>query len=459
MACEFCGGETAQLARTASRVWLGCSRCFRSWTVDGEKYRVDPSQYGGVRYQARGHQMSLARGSSVAALAVALALAVRMTLGLAIGNSSPFLLFTPAVAIAALYGGVYPGVMATALSTVVASHFFLTTAGEPPLEKWDRVVLFIVVGSVITGSIALLRRSRRELAASLWREQKARAMAEAADRTKDDFLALVSHELQTPISVVIGWLAAIRQHRLSPNQVDDAMDAIDRSTQILSRLVDDVLDRSRIVAGTLRLDLQAISLSTVVRAAVDQMHAKIDAAGLRLHAAIPTEGPTIMGDSIRLQQVFTNLLSNAVKFTPRGGLVSVGLIVGERDAGVVVADSGNGIEAAILPHIFEAYRQGRSTLAQSPNGLGLGLSIAKYLIDCHGGDIRATSAGPGLGAAFTVSLPLAERRNGARFPAPIEHHHGPGASVHGIRAKPGLDHACRSLKYSNDLMGDPFRRR
>jgi len=404
--CEFCDGQAAQLARTASRVWLGCSRCHRSWNVDVESCASASGELiVGHLAEAGTHLMSAVRGCLIAVLAVALALLVRMLLHPALGNASPFLLFTPAVAIAAFYGGVIPGAVATALSIALGSHFFLSGVGEPVVEKWDRIILFVVVGAVMTASSTLLRRSRHQLEGSLWREQKARAMAEAADRTKDDFLALISHELQTPISVVVGWIVSIRQQRLSPDGLDRALAAIERNAHILSRLVDDVLDRSRIATGTLRLDLQVISLRTVVGAAVDQMRARIESAGLHLQAMV--DDAAIVGDSIRLQQVLTNLLSNAVKFTPKGGRISLTVTVTQRDARITVADTGSGISADMLAHVFDAFRQGRDTLQQSSRGLGLGLAISRYLVEQHRGTIAVNSEGSGRGSAFTITLPLA----------------------------------------------------
>ena len=376
--------------------------------------------------------MSLARGCLVGALTVALALGVRMLLRPALGDASPFLIFTPAVAIAAIYGGIVPGILATALSTWLGSHFFLSGAGEPVIEKWDRVILFVIVSAVITGSSTLLRRSRQQLAASLWREQKARAMAEAADRTKEEFLALVSHELQTPMSVVLGWIAAIQQRRLSPDALDRAVDAVERNARVLSRLVDDVLDRSRMATGTLRLQSEIISVATVVRAAADQMRTKIETAGLHLDVDAPADEPLIVGDSVRLQQVFTNLLSNAIKFTPKGGRISVAMTATNRHVRVTVADTGSGITAEVLPRVFDAFRQGRETLHQSPRGLGLGLSIARDLVERHEGTITAASEGPGRGAAFTVTLPLSQQpydQQGVRR-SPGHHVHPPTVGVH-----------------------------
>jgi hypothetical protein len=353
--------------------------------------------------------MSLLRGCVVAALSVALALLLRLLLRPVLGTASPFLLFTPAVALAAVYGGPIPGAVATALSTGLGSHFFLNAASELVIEKWDRVILFAIVGGAITGSSTVLRRSKQQLAASLWREQRARAMAEAADRAKDTFLAVVSHELQTPMSVVLGWVAAIRKRRLTPEAMERALDAVERNARMLSRLVDDVLDRSRIATSTLRIDRQVISLGAVVGAAVDQMRGTIESAGLHLGVTMPENDSMIIGDTIRLQQVVTNLLSNAVKFTPKGGNVRVTLVATDGQARLTVADSGRGIDASTLPHLFDPFWQARETLSHSARGLGLGLSIARHLVEQHAGVIGAVSEGLNRGSVFTVTLPLAQQ--------------------------------------------------
>jgi len=405
--CEFCRGGAVELVRTAARVWLGCPRCHQTWNVDLASYHaaiVDPV----ARRENGSSRASLIRGCVIASLAVAMALTVRLLLRPAIASASPFLLFTPAVAISAIYGGLVPGVLATILSTILGSHFFLAGIGEPVIEKWDRVVLFVIVGAVLTGAATLLRRSRQQLAESLWREQKARAVAEAADRAKDDFLALVSHELQTPMSVVLGWITVLRQKRMNPELAANALGAIERNAQILSRLVDDVLDRSRFATGTLKVDRHLISLMTVVRAAVDQMQSRIESAGLTLDVTESRAEPMISGDSVRLQQVLTNLLTNAVKFTPSGGHISVAVTQDHSRATVTVVDTGAGIPAGLLPHVFDPFRQGSQTFGRSSHGLGLGLAIARDLIEQHQGSINATSDGPGTGSTFTIVLPLAE---------------------------------------------------
>jgi signal transduction histidine kinase len=401
--CSICRGPATILARTATTVWLGCHRCHRTWTADPRDCASAPSSAEDSLHR----RLSMGPACLLAVALAAVAFGMRLLLRPVLGNASPFLLFTPVVGIAALYGGLIPGLFATVLSTALGSHFVLKVTGEPVIERWDRVILFALVGTVITISSALLRRSREELADSLWREQKAHAVAQAADKTKDDFLAMISHELQTPISVILGWLSMARGGALAPENTARALDVIERNARMLSRLVDDILDRSRIATGTLRLDPQVISLVTVMHASIDQVRGKIEAAGLELQTSLAAGNLPIVGDSIRLQQVFTNLLTNAVKFTPRGGSIAVSLTATGSDATVTVTDTGSGINPETLPFVFEPYRQGAETLGQSALGLGLGLSIARYLVERHAGTISCTSEGPGCGASFIVRLPLA----------------------------------------------------
>ena len=188
--------------------------------------------------------------------------------------------------VAAWYGGVGPAVVATVAGALLGNHFFLRAIGEPGIERWDRVVLFLLVGGLITSLTTVLKASRRRLAEGLWREQRARAEAEAANQTKDDFLSLISHELQTPVSVVLGWATAIRKRQLHGDALNVALDAIERNAQVQSRLVQDILDRARIVTGRLRLEPQIVSISEILRAAVEQMRPTFDRNHLQLTTAI-----------------------------------------------------------------------------------------------------------------------------------------------------------------------------
>jgi hypothetical protein len=341
-----------------------------------------------------------------AAAAVAVAFAVRLALKPLTGNASPFLLFTPAVMVAAWYGGIGPAALATGVGAVLGNHFFLQAIGEPRVEQWDRVALFLLVGALITSLTTVLRANRRRLADGLWREQKARAEAEAANQSKDDLLSLISHELQTPVSVVQGWATAIRKRQLHGEALNVALDAIERNAQVQSRLVQDILDRSRIVNGRLRLEPQIVSVSEVLRAAVEQMRPTFDHHHLQLTTTIRDVQDHMSADPVRLQQVFTNLLSNAAKFTPPGGHIAVETLCTSSTVVVTIRDDGVGISPEFLPHVFDALQQDPRTLASTSRGLGLGLSIARHFVERHGGTIRAASDGTGKGAAFTVVLPL-----------------------------------------------------
>jgi signal transduction histidine kinase/ActR/RegA family two-component response regulator len=292
------------------------------------------------------------------------------------------------------------------LSALLGKQFFLGVISEPGLERVDRVIMFLLVGGLIVCLTTVVKVSRRRLDEGLWREQRARAEAEAANQTKDDFLSLVSHEVQTPVSVVLGWASSIRSRRLRGDVLNVALDAIERNAQIQSRLVQDILDRARIVTGRLRLEPQVISITEVLRAAVEQTRPAFDRNHIQLITAIRDTEYPMSADPVRLQQVFTNLLANAAKFTPSGGHVSVEVFSTATKATVTIKDDRVGISQEFMPHVFEGLEQDPRTSAYTPRGLGLGLSIARHFVERHGGTIRAVSDGPGKGATFTVGLPL-----------------------------------------------------
>jgi signal transduction histidine kinase len=399
--CPYCDATTEDLAHTATRRWIGCRACGRTWSESTVAHdHLEPSAPPGHRADP-----SWQFGLFVAAFGVVLAFGVRIALRPLLGNTSPFLLFTPPVAIAALYGGAFAGAVATAASAILGSHFFLQALDEPALASWDRIVLFLIVGAVITSSSAYLHRARVELSRSLWREQKARALAEAADRAKDDFLALISHELKAPASVIAGWARMLRNGSHNATSITHALDAIERNGQMIARLVEDLLEQSRIATGTLHLDLQPISLPTVLRASVDQVRARMETKDISLHLALSAEEVRVRADSIRLQQVFTNLLANSAKFTPERGVVRLELSVMHTQVEVMVTDTGAGIDPEFLPYVFDQFRQSGRTRADSQGGLGLGLSVARHIVERHNGTITVSSPGPGRGATFTVTLP------------------------------------------------------
>jgi signal transduction histidine kinase/CheY-like chemotaxis protein len=229
--------------------------------------------------------------------------------------------------------------------------------------------------------------------------------AETANRAKDEFLATLSHELRTPLTAILGWAGMLRSGRLGPRERDQAMDVIQRNARLQRQLIDELLDVSRIVAGKLELEIAPTDLRAVVIAAVDTMRPAAEAKGIVLDGADGKAPAVVNGDSARLQQVFVNLLSNAVKFTPSGGRVDVGIDVVAGRAVVSVTDTGRGIDPALLPHIFDRFRQGTVSIT-SRGGLGLGLAIVHHLTMLHGGTVSAESGGEGRGARFVVTLPL-----------------------------------------------------
>jgi PAS domain S-box-containing protein len=241
----------------------------------------------------------------------------------------------------------------------------------------------------------------------LERERGARAQAEKVSASKDQFLAMLSHELRTPLNAILGWTQVLRSGRGEPADYAKGLEVIERNVRLQSQLVEDLLDMSRIVAGQMRLDVQALMPFGLVQAAVESLRPVAAKKSLRIETTLdPSAGP-ISGDGGRLQQVVWNLVSNAIKFTPDGGRVQVVLARVNSHIEISVADTGIGIEAELLPHVFERFRQGDTSITRHYGGLGLGLSIVKHIVDLHGGNVQVASGGKGQGATFRVQLPLA----------------------------------------------------
>jgi len=257
--------------------------------------------------------------------------------------------------------------------------------------------------------------AEHEHAELLARERAARAEAQAAVRAKDEFLAVVSHELRTPLQSMLGWAQILREKRVDERMMQKGLETIERNVKTQAQLIEDLLDISRVVTGTIRLDRQPIHLGPVVDAALTQVMRPADAKSIHVEASLDPYAGQVLGDPGRLEQVVSNLLLNAVKFTPNGGRVGMRL---ERDGAtvrIVVEDSGCGISPEFLPHVFDRFRQADSTTTRSHGGLGLGLSIVHHLVALHGGTVTAESAGENHGATFTVTLPLLVETN--RIPA------------------------------------------
>jgi PAS domain S-box-containing protein len=280
------------------------------------------------------------------------------------------------------------------------------------------------------------KRLEERQAARMHESEAARRHAEELNRAKDDFLAVLSHELRTPLHSISGWLQILRQSELPDARAREAIDSIDRNTRSQTRLIEDLLDVSRIVSGKLSIQHKAVELGAVLRSAAAVVAPSAEARSVELVVDLPAELGVVRGDASRLQQVAWNLLSNAIKFSSLGG--DVRLEARREGAWLVVRvrDHGAGIDPAFLPHIFERFRQEDSSTTRRQGGLGLGLAIVKHLVELHDGDIEAHSAGEGTGALFTVRLPAAEL--GAREapvtpePPPLAPKRG-GAALSGLR--------------------------
>ncbi|MDX2243301.1 MAG: ATP-binding protein [Leptolyngbyaceae cyanobacterium bins.302] len=266
----------------------------------------------------------------------------------------------------------------------------------------------------------------------LVREQAAREAAESANRIKDEFLAIVSHELRSPLNPILGWSKLLRTRQLNAEKTDRALEVIERNAQMQAQLINDLLYVSRILRGKLSLDTKPVNLVTTIQAAMETVHLAAEAKAIELRFAVnnevhqsPSSHPPIqvIGDAGRLQQIVWNLLTNAVKFTPEGGRVEVSLVTGPQSlvqpgqitsepepitncAQITITDTGQGIPADFLPYVFEQFRQESSATTRRFGGLGLGLAIVRYLVELHGGTVQADSPGEGQGSTFTVKLPL-----------------------------------------------------
>jgi signal transduction histidine kinase len=322
------------------------------------------------------------------------------------------------------------------------------------LSDWRRqavgsAAFFLVLGVTLVGTLVVLfrqmdarRQVERELAAaqqlesarltevnaqlavSLKAEQHAREEAETAGRLKEEFLMTVSHELRTPLTAIYGWARMLVAGNLSADQKQTALQTIDRNVQVQARLVDDLLDVSRIIGGKLRLDLRTVNPADVVRQSVETVRPASEAKNVDMETIIDPGIGTIVCDPDRLQQIVWNLLSNAIKFTRDRGRVQLFIARTDDRIEIVVSDTGAGISAEFLPYVFDRFRQEQSGSKRRHGGLGLGLAIVRHLVELHGGSVTASSTGEGQGATFRVELPVRAR-------PPIETE-APAATVTGV---------------------------
>ena len=266
----------------------------------------------------------------------------------------------------------------------------------------------------LQAEIAERLRAEAEREALLAREKVLRAEAEELSRLKDEFLATMSHELRTPLNAIFGWITLLRTRRLDEATQERALETIERNARAQKRLIEDLLDVSRIVTGKVALELVTVDPRRVVEAALETMHPAAQAKGLKIVPLLDIGAGTVRGDFARLQQIVCNLLSNAIKFTDAGGHVEVCLARRNGEVEISIADSGQGIKPEFLPLVFDRFRQEDGSISRRHGGLGLGLAIVRHLVELHAGSVDAQSGGEGKGARFIVRLPVREANLVAR---------------------------------------------
>ena len=278
----------------------------------------------------------------------------------------------------------------------------------PTWDRWYEIRIYPVPDGVaaLCGEITERKQIEREREQLLLKEKAARNKAEELNRLKDEFLAIVSHELRTPLNPILGWSELLAAGRLDAAQTVKAISIIKRNAKLQAQLIEDLLDVSRILRGKIKLNLIAVNLENIIKAAISTVQLTAEAKSIELITDFTPDLGRVLGDASRLQQIVWNLLSNAIKFTPEGGRVTVKLYKNQENACIEVRDTGEGIEPEFLPYVFDRFRQADSASTRNFGGLGLGLAIVRRLIELHHGSISVSSPGEGQGATFTAILPL-----------------------------------------------------
>lgn len=319
-----------------------------------------------------------------------------------------------------------------------STPFYATCEINRSIDASGHVIGF----SVVLHDRTAQKRAEEEHDSRLESERKVRQEAEQASKLKDEFLATLSHELRSPLNAIVGWVHIARRNAGDNPELSRSLDTIERNVRAQTQIVNDLLDMSRIMTGEVRLDMQTVDLRDAVWNAVENVRPAADAKRVRIEKAIENNIGWTKVDPARLQQVLWNLLVNAVKFTPPGGRVGLALRRVNSHAEIVIEDSGVGITANFLPHVFERFRQADASTTRRHGGLGLGLSIVKSLVELHGGTVNAESPGEGQGSRFTLTLPI------------VTTHSEDGAMESRLRVAQDLDALPRLSKISVLVVDD-----
>jgi signal transduction histidine kinase len=343
-------------------------------------------------------------------------------------ESGLFILFIGATAVSSWHGGATLGLTVTTLGALAGSYVILAPVSS--VAAWGDLIplaAFVGVALLITWIDVRRRRTAHGLDKELALAHEHRGEAEAANRAKEDFFATISHELRGPLNAILTWVHLLQKGKLDQAGAMHALETVARNVRAEDRLIGEMLEVSRLIAGKVLLDLHPVELAVIVGQALDSARPAAEEGGVELDSELALVPGTIVGDPDRLGQVVRNLLSNAIKFTPRGGRVAVRL---GRDARqgttITVQDTGQGIPHDFLAHVFDRFRQGGSpAVTRTHGGLGLGLAIVRDLVELHGGTVRAESDGEGEGARFTVTLPADEPAEAPHLsPSPGAHRNG-----------------------------------
>lgn len=319
-----------------------------------------------------------------------------------IDDGSHFILLGTAVGATAWFAGTGPALLATVFASVFgAADARGNHTGAVPMH----LALFLVHGLLLTAVVAELRRARRNAEERARDANVARREGEAANRMKDEFLATISHELRTPLNAVLGWVHLLRTGKLDTATASRGLESIDRNVRLQAQLTTDLLDVSKALTGKLRLDSRPSLLDDAVKQALAAATPAAKAKGVHL-SLVAAEPAVVHGDPTRLRQVAWQLIANAIKFTPRGGTIEVATRAEGEEARLTIQDSGQGIDPAFLPKIFDRFTQADSSSTRTAGGLGVGLALVRELVELHGGEIEARNRTDDHGAIFTVKFPL-----------------------------------------------------
>jgi signal transduction histidine kinase len=342
---------------------------------------------------------------------VSTATLLRLLLNPVLGERAVFLLAVLAVALSAHLGGLSAGIATIVLAIPIAAVVSGPPAALSTTPEWLQMALAIGLAFPLAFLGGRFNRLVRQLDHALRRERAARAEAERANRARDEFLAVLSHELRSPLNAIVGWAHVLKGQDQTAETVR-AIDTILRNADHQVRLMSDIADLSRGITGKLVLESGQIDVRSALDQAVDSVRLSADARKVHLQLVIPETPLVVQGDGARLRQVFWNLLSNAIKFSASGGSVQASAACEGNSVVVRVADTGQGIGAEFLPYVFDSFRQEDATRSRRQGGLGLGLAIVRHITEAHGGAVDVRSEGSGKGAVFTVTLPLS---TGGRF--------------------------------------------